>query len=300
MAKSRDQSADSGNQANIHTLEQVASLAAGVWLVRHGLRSDRLGALGGIASVATGGMLIARGLQGHCALYEKLGIDTRDTSEINGHSTSEVHASVTIDRPASELYARWRDVENLPRILSHVHSVQAIDDRRSRWVIDSPTSDSLSFVSEITQDIPNRRIAWETTEDAEVQNSGMVEFLPDDSADGDGGPRTEMVVTLRYEVPAGLLGRLGQWLLPRHPKRQLVDDLRRFRRRMEEEGAGAEAGAGTAGRTAGSTAPGTSPTGAPGTTSTGAPGTTGSGSAPASAPFTPGRQSGTGSKPAGA
>lgn len=268
---------------NVHPAEQLASLFLGACLVRHGLKSDHPAHAGGLLSMAAGGLLIHRGLQGRCMLYERLGIDTRHEQEVNGRGTSEIHASVTIDRPASELYRRWRDLENLPRILSHVHSIREIDDSTSRWIIDGPAGDSIGFVSRITQDIPDRRIAWSTTEEADFQNAGMVEFIPD-TENGDGRDRTDVAVTLRYEVPAGLLGRIGQWLMPRHPKRQLMDDLRRFRRRMEEEATGTSAAGSSGGF--GSEAGG------------GAPGTTGSGTAQASAPFTPGRQPGGNGKPA--
>lgn len=281
---------------NVHPAEQLASLFLGACLVRHGLKSDHPGHAGGLLSMAAGGLLIHRGLQGRCMLYERLGIDTRGEQKVNGRNTSEIHASVTIDRPAAELYREWRDLEHLSRILSHVHSIREIDDTTSRWIIDGPAGESIGFVSRITQDIPDRRIAWSTTEEADFQNAGMVEFIPDTET-GDGRNRTEVAVTLRYEVPAGLLGRIGQWLMPRHPKRQLMDDLRRFRRRMEENGSatgGAAAGSsGGFGTEVGGGAPGTTGSGTTGS------GTTGSGTAQASAPFTPGKQPGGNGKSTG-
>ena len=136
---------------NVHPAEQLASLFLGACLVRHGLKSDHPGHAGGLLSMAAGGLLIHRGLQGRCMLYERLGIDTRGEQEVNGRNTSEIHASVTIDRPAAELYREWRDLEHLSRILSHVHSIREIDDTTSRWIIDGPAGESIGFVSRITQ-----------------------------------------------------------------------------------------------------------------------------------------------------
>ena len=46
--------------------------------------------------------------------------------------------SITVARPRSEVYAFWRDFENLPRFMHHVESVQNLGGGRSHWVATAP------------------------------------------------------------------------------------------------------------------------------------------------------------------
>jgi len=43
-------------------------------------------------------------------------------------------ASVNINKPVDEVYAFWRDFENLPRFMRHLESVTCGGARRSHWV----------------------------------------------------------------------------------------------------------------------------------------------------------------------
>src|SRR5882757_5793176 len=76
------------------------------------------------------------------------------------HGDVLVGRSVTIDRSPEELYAFWRDFENLPRFMHSVHSVTIHDSLRSHWVIEAPAGTKVEWDSKITQDEPARLIAW--------------------------------------------------------------------------------------------------------------------------------------------
>ena len=45
---------------------------------------------------------------------------------------------VTINKPPEELYAFWRDFDNLPKFMNHLESVTAQDDTHSHWVAKAP------------------------------------------------------------------------------------------------------------------------------------------------------------------
>jgi uncharacterized membrane protein len=49
-----------------------------------------------------------------------------------------VSEAVTIARPASELYAFWRNPANLVQFMDNVISIEALDDLRSRWTVKAP------------------------------------------------------------------------------------------------------------------------------------------------------------------
>jgi uncharacterized membrane protein len=139
-----------------------------------------------------------------------------------------VEKSVTVRRPADEVYGYWRDFQNLPRFMANVESVEVLDDRRSHWKARAPLGRSVEWTAEITDDRPGEEIAWRSLPDAAVTNAGRVRFTPAPRDEG-----TEIHVEMEYSPPAGALGaaiaRLGQ----EEPNQQVAGDLRRFKQVME-------------------------------------------------------------------
>ena len=88
-----------------------------------------------------------------------------------------ISRTVTVNRPARELYDFWRDFTNFPQFMDNIRSVEKLDDTRSRWVIEAPAGTSVEFVSRIIEDEPGRLIAWQSEEGADVRNSGRIEFI---------------------------------------------------------------------------------------------------------------------------
>lgn len=149
------------------------------------------------------------------------GLQARSDDTLLGHT-------VSINRPRSELYAFWRDFSHLAAFMENVHSVTVQTPLRSHWVIAGPAGRTVEWDSEITEDVPDERIAWASLEGADVRNSGAVEFR--DSPTGRG---TFVTVTIAYDPPVGELGRFVAKLLRREPKIQARQDLRRFKQLME-------------------------------------------------------------------
>ena len=216
---------------NVGEGERAVSVAAGAILALLGIgRRDATGLL--IAGV--GGALAYRGATGHCSMYQALGVNTkRDDNAKNaaelGHGI-HVNASFLINKPAEQLYAFWRDFQNLPQFMSHLESVSVTDDRRSHWVAKAPAiyGGRVEWDAEITADEPNKKIAWRSLSNADVDHRGAIEFS---QALGDRG--TKVRVELDYLPPGG---RLGHWiakLFGEEPMQQIHDDLRRFKRLME-------------------------------------------------------------------
>jgi uncharacterized membrane protein len=139
-----------------------------------------------------------------------------------------VGRSVTIDRSREELYAFWRNFENLPKFMHNILRVTVIDPTHSRWVVTAPLGKSVEWPSLVTVDDPGYMIAWESEEGASIRNSGAVEFK--DSPERRG---TVVTVTLAYEPPGGPVGQLIAKLFHKEPKIQARRDLRRFKQLME-------------------------------------------------------------------
>jgi uncharacterized membrane protein len=140
----------------------------------------------------------------------------------------QVRQQITVRRSPQEIYAFWRNFENLHRFMAHLDSVRVIDDRRSHWTARAPAGRTVEWDAEIVEDRPGELIAWRALPESDVPNEGTVRFVP---APGDQG--TEIHVELRYEPPGGKLGALAAKLFGEEPNQQVKGDLRRFKQVIE-------------------------------------------------------------------
>lgn len=145
-----------------------------------------------------------------------------------GGAKAPVTRTVTINKPARELYDFWRDFTNFPQIMDNIESVQKLDEKRSHWVVKGPAATSFEFDSRITEDVPGKLIAWESEEGADVRNNGRIEFI--EAAPGRG---TMVRAKIDYDPPGGVVGKTIAKILQREPNVQARRDLRRFKQLME-------------------------------------------------------------------
>lgn len=135
--------------------------------------------------------------------------------------------AVTINRPANELYAYWRDFSNLATFMDNVVAVTPVEGDRTHWVVKAPAGKTVEWDAVITEDKPNELIAWSSDEGADVPNSGRIEFR-------DAGARgTVVTATIVYDPPTGTIGKLIAKMFQREPAIQARRDLRRFKQLME-------------------------------------------------------------------
>lgn len=226
-----------GGEENVGGIERMLSVVGGAALV--GLAARRRGPAGALGGLL-GAVLLHRGATGHCMAYGALGVSTADGEDgllvqqhgqaavLDAQKAIKVVKSVTIDTPRADLYRFWRNFENLPRIMSHLESVEVLDDSRSRWTAKAPAGNHVTWEAEIINEVADRLIAWRSINEATVPNAGSVHF-----SDAPGGRGTEVKVVLEYEPPAGPLGRLVRKLFKEEPETQVREDLRRFKAVME-------------------------------------------------------------------
>jgi uncharacterized membrane protein len=136
--------------------------------------------------------------------------------------------AITVRRPREEVYAFFRDLENLPRFMAHLESVVDEGGGRSRWCAKAPAGTHAEWRAEITDERTNERIAWRSIEGSDLTTSGAVRFT-----DAPGGRGTEVHVDLCYEPPGGRAGRAFAMIFGEAPEQQLEGDLRRFKQVME-------------------------------------------------------------------
>ena len=195
----------------------------GVFLLTAGVRSGS--AVQKLVFSGLGAGLTALALSGRSPVATALKIRQ------NADGETLVSDAVTIGKGADELYAIWRRFENLPSLMKHLERVEVLDERRSRWTVKAPAGYSggeVSWEAEMTADEPGRRIAWQSLPDAQIENSGEVQFR---AAPGNRG--TEVLVRLKYRPPGGTTGAVVARVLGQEPSQQLRDDLMRFKREQE-------------------------------------------------------------------
>jgi len=140
----------------------------------------------------------------------------------------ELTATTTIRKSVSDVYAFWRNLENLPTFMAHLDEVRTTSERTSYWRASAPFDQTIEWDAEITDEVPNERIGWQSTGDADVPNAGKVWFVP-----GPDGVSTEVHVLLVYDIPGGALGKAVAKYFGEEPHQQLDDDLRRLKQVLE-------------------------------------------------------------------
>jgi len=213
---------------NVGETERWLSAAAGGALAAFGLTR---GSLSGFAVAALGGCLVYRGVSGHCEMYHQLGVNT---AEPRGPMTSipsgrgyKIEKTITINRPAEELYREWRNLENLPKIMSHLECVKT-EGNRSHWKAKAPLGMTVEWDAEIINERPNELIAWRSVDCSTVDTAGSVHFC-----EAPNGRGTEVQVVLKYDPPGGKVGALVARWLGEAPEQQIEEDLQSFKKKME-------------------------------------------------------------------
>ncbi len=210
---------------NVGPAERVVSVAGGLGLIGLGvgLRSKTVLAL---AAALAGSYYVFRGATGYCVTYDVLNI--KRAKEDGKDAGIQVDRSVTVNLPRAELYRAWRNLENLPRYMTHLESVRVTGERQSHWVAKAPLGRTVEWDAEIVEDRENELIRWESVQGATVQNSGQVRF-----EDAPGGRGTEVHVSLTYNPVGGSLGAAVAKLLGEEPGSQVREDLRHYKQMLE-------------------------------------------------------------------
>lgn len=206
-------------------LETHAALGAGVVLLVGGMWRR---SLVGVCMAATAAPLLYRGATGHWppGVARLFPTDTR--LALGGERGVHVRESIRLEVPVDVVYRQWRQLDQLPRIMSHLRSVSETGDGRSHWVAEGPAGVTVEWDAEIVNEVEHQVLAWRSLPMADVVTAGSVTFRS-----GRGGRDTQLTVTLQYEPPAGRAGATVAALFGREPSQTIREDLRRFKSVLE-------------------------------------------------------------------
>src|SRR5262249_5328102 len=136
----------------------------------------------------------------------------------------EVHieTSVAVSQTPENLYTFWRDFRNLPLFMEHLESITEIGSGLTHWVAKPIDGRRAERDAESYKEKRNELIAWRSLEGSDVVHAGTVRFQP-----GPQGRGTFVRVTMNYNPPAGVIGKILTQLMGADPESLIKEDLRR-------------------------------------------------------------------------
>lgn len=208
-----------GLRVNVSKTERILMIAAGSYLLYKALKRKNNKK---VMESITAGTMLTRGITGYCPAYDAIG----RTGFLKGGNVS-ITTSLSVDRPVSEVYEAWRNLENLPLFMEHIENVSEINDNVSEWTARVPGGIAkLSWKAEILADKPNELLSWHSLPESTIHNAGKVKFK-------DNGTSTEVEVTITYHAPLGKAGEAAAKLLNPLFEGVVKKDIEQFKEYME-------------------------------------------------------------------
>ncbi|HQT71872.1 MAG TPA: SRPBCC family protein [Thiobacillus sp.] len=160
------------------------------------------------AAIAVGGVLLSKQLK-----------KMRDSG-----MKSSVEESIEVNVPVSTAYNQWTQFQDFPRFMDSVHEVRQLDDKHLHWRADVAGKEK-EWDAEITEQIPDKRIAWHST--SGTSNAGVVTFHKISDA------KTRIMLQMDYD-PESVAEHIGDAFGV--VKMQAKGNLKRFKEMLESRG----------------------------------------------------------------
>jgi uncharacterized membrane protein len=144
--------------------------------------------------------------------------------------TKTIEEHIDVEVPVRSAYNQWTQFEDFPSFMDGVDEVAQLDDTHLHWKI-SIGGVKREFDAEITEQIPDERVAWKAT--GGTGHAGVVTFHKLE-------PQKTRVMLQLETAPEGLVEKAGDAL--GLTSANAKGDLKRFKKFIEERG-GNETGA---------------------------------------------------------
>ena len=131
---------------------------------------------------------------------------------------------IEVNAPVRAVYNQWTQFEEFPRFMAGVKEVRQIDDTHLHWRVKIAGKEE-EWDAEITEQIPDKRIAWHSTSGAE--NSGVVSFHKISDS------KTRIMLQIDY-TPQDTVEEVGDAMGVIRMRTR--GDLKRFKKFIEEQG----------------------------------------------------------------
>ena len=137
---------------------------------------------------------------------------------------SVIEKSIEINVPVRAAYNQWTQFEEFPKFMEGVKQVKQLDDKHLQWKADVGGKEK-EWKAEITEQIPDERIAW--TSRGGAINAGVVTFhrLSDS--------KSKVMLQMEYD-PEGFVEHVGDAVGV--VTQRVQGDLERFKQYIENRG----------------------------------------------------------------
>ena len=137
---------------------------------------------------------------------------------------SVIEKSIEINVPVRAAYNQWTQFEEFPKFMEGVKQVKQLDDKHLHWKADIGGKEK-EWKAEITEQIPDERIAW--TSRGGAINAGVVTFhrLSDS--------KSKVMLQMEYD-PQGFVENVGD--AGGVVTQRVQGDLERFKQYIENRG----------------------------------------------------------------
>ena len=137
---------------------------------------------------------------------------------------SVIVKSIEVNVPVKTAYNQRTQFEEFPKFMEGVEQVKQIDDKRLHWKANIGGKME-EWDAEITEQIPDQRVAW--TSKGGAMNAGLVTFSPLSDA------KSKLTLEMEY-VPIGAVEKTGDAL--GLVTQRVEGDLNRFKDFIESRG----------------------------------------------------------------
>ncbi|HEU4529111.1 MAG TPA: SRPBCC family protein [Actinomycetota bacterium] len=137
---------------------------------------------------------------------------------------STIRESIDVHVPVRTAYNQWTQFEEFPRFMEGVEQVRQVSDSYLEWTAEM-LGQRRTWAARITEQEPDRKIAWVATEGEDI--AGTVTFEPV----GDDASRVHL--EMRYE-PQDTAEKVGDAM--KLVERRTKGDLQRFKEFIEARG----------------------------------------------------------------
>ena len=137
---------------------------------------------------------------------------------------SVIEKSIELNVPVRTAYNQWTQFEEFPKFMEGVTEVKQIDDKRLQWKA-SIAGKEEEWNAEITEQVPDQRIAW--TSRGGAMNAGVATFHRLSDA------TSKIMLQLQYD-PKGFVEKTGDAM--GLVGRRVEGDLERFKTYIEARG----------------------------------------------------------------
>ena len=203
---------------NVSTLERLLMVTGGAYILYNSLVKKNKS----LKQTSLGSTMLLRGVAGYCPVYDA--VDTLKNGKVQNVN---IRINNVINKPVSEVYAFWRDLENLPKFMYHLESVKSLNNRISQWTAKVPGGISeLTWRAEIIKDEKDKLLCWHSLPDSSVENAGKVIFKSK-------GKATELDITISYRAPLGKVGEIAAQVFNPFFEKKIRDDIDNLKTYLE-------------------------------------------------------------------